>query len=454
MKLTKLFGTDGIRGVVNQELTCDLAFKTGLALSSIIKQKNENFEIIIGKDTRKSCDMLECALSAAICSMGGNVTSIGVVPTPAIAFLTEKFKFQAGIMISASHNSYEFNGIKIFNSQGFKLSDILEQQIENIIFNNNFENTNNYNTGTVKRQENLINYYIENLRNSINIDKNRDFKILIDCANGSASATVGKIFDNFNTNLKISIINNNYNGININQNCGSVHIENLKSKILEEEFDIGIAFDGDADRCLAIDNHGKIIDGDTILGICAQNLKKNNKLSGNTVVGTVMSNLGLKKFCAQNNINFVETQVGDRYVLEKILDKSYNFGGEQSGHVIFKDHANTGDGQLTALKLLDIIVNSGESSSYFNNLITKFPQKTNNIIINSNQKGLLNRSPEIIEYIKNINNMIENDGRILVRESGTEPKIRVMIEHKNEHELNNLLIEVTETIRNFFNITV
>ena len=454
MKLTKLFGTDGIRGVVNQELTCDLAFKTGLALSSIIKQKNENFEIIIGKDTRKSCDMLECALSAAICSMGGNVTSIGVVPTPAIAFLTEKFKFQAGIMISASHNSYEFNGIKIFNSQGFKLSDILEQQIENIIFNNNFENTNNYNTGTVKRQENLINYYIENLRNSINIDKNRDFKILIDCANGSASATVGKIFDNFNTNLKISIINNNYNGININQNCGSVHIENLKSKILEEKFDIGIAFDGDADRCLAIDNHGKIIDGDTILGICAQNLKKNNKLSGNTVVGTVMSNLGLKKFCAQNNINFVETQVGDRYVLEKILDKSYNFGGEQSGHVIFKDHANTGDGQLTALKLLDIIVNSGESSSYFNNLITKFPQKTNNIIINSNQKGLLNRSPEIIEYIKNINNMIENDGRILVRESGTEPKIRVMIEHKNEHELNNLLIEVTETIRNFFNITV
>lgn len=454
MKLTKLFGTDGIRGVVNQELTCDLAFKTGLALSSIIKQKNENFEIIIGKDTRKSCDMLECALSAAICSMGGNVTSIGVVPTPAIAFLTEKFKFQAGIMISASHNSYEFNGIKIFNSQGFKLSDILEQQIENIIFNNNFENTNNYNTGTVKRQEDLINYYIENLRNSVNIDKNRDFKILIDCANGSASTTVGKIFDNFNTNLKISIINNNYNGININQNCGSVHIENLKSKILEEKFDIGIAFDGDADRCLAIDNHGKIIDGDTILGICAQNLKKNNKLSGNTVVGTVMSNLGLKKFCAQNNINFVETQVGDRYVLEKILDKSYNFGGEQSGHVIFKDHANTGDGQLTALKLLDIIVNSGESSSYFNNLITKFPQKTNNIIINSNQKGLLNQSPEIVEYIKNINNMIENDGRILVRESGTEPKIRVMIEHKNEHELNNLLTEVTETIRNFFNITV
>lgn len=454
MKLTKLFGTDGIRGVVNQELTCDLAFKTGLALSSIIKQKNENFEIIIGKDTRKSCDMLECALSAAICSMGGNVTSIGVVPTPAIAFLTEKFKFQAGIMISASHNSYEFNGIKIFNSQGFKLSDILEQQIENIIFNNNFENTNNYNTGTVKRQEDLINYYIENLRNSVNIDKNRDFKILIDCANGSASATVDKIFDNFNTNLKISIINNNYNGTNINQNCGSVHIENLKSKILEEKFDIGIAFDGDADRCLAIDNHGKIIDGDTILGICAQNLKKNNKLSGNTVVGTVMSNLGLKKFCAQNNINFVETQVGDRYVLEKILDKSYNFGGEQSGHVIFKDHANTGDGQLTALKLLDIIVNSGESSSYFNNLITKFPQKTNNIIISSNQKGLLNQSPEIIEYIKNINNMIENDGRILVRESGTEPKIRVMIEHKNEHELNNLLTEVTETIRNFFNITV
>ncbi len=454
MKPTKLFGTDGIRGVVNQELTCDLAFKTGLALSSIIKQKNENFEIIIGKDTRKSCDMLECALSAAICSMGGNVTSIGVVPTPAIAFLTEKFKFQAGIMISASHNSYEFNGIKIFNSQGFKLSDILEQQIENIIFNNNFENTNNYNTGTVKRQENLINYYIENLKNSVNIDKNRDFKILIDCANGSASATVDKIFDNFNTNLKISIINNNYNGTNINQNCGSVHIENLKSKILEEKFDIGIAFDGDADRCLAIDNHGKIIDGDTILGICAQNLKKNNKLSGNTVVGTVMSNLGLKKFCAQNNINFVETQVGDRYVLEKILDKSYNFGGEQSGHVIFKDHANTGDGQLTALKLLDIIVNSGESSSYFNNLITKFPQKTNNIIINSNQKGLLNQSPEIIEYIKNINNMIENDGRILVRESGTEPKIRVMIEHKNEHELNNLLTEVTGTIRNFFNITV
>lgn len=454
MKPTKLFGTDGIRGVVNQELTCDLAFKTGLALSSIIKQKNENFEIIIGKDTRKSCDMLECALSAAICSMGGNVTSIGVVPTPAIAFLTEKFKFQAGIMISASHNSYEFNGIKIFNSQGFKLSDILEQQIENIIFNNNFENTNNYNTGTVKRQENLINYYIENLRNSVNIDKNRDFKILIDCANGSASATVDKIFDNFNTNLKISIINNNYNGTNINQNCGSVHIENLKSKILEEKFDIGIAFDGDADRCLAIDNHGKIIDGDTILGICAQNLKKNNKLSGDTVVGTVMSNLGLKKFCAQNNINFVETQVGDRYVLEKILDKSYNFGGEQSGHVIFKDHANTGDGQLTALKLLDIIVNSGESSSHFNNLITKFPQKTNNIIINSNQKGLLNQSPEIIEYIKNINNMIENDGRILVRESGTEPKIRVMIEHKNEHELNNLLTEVTETIRNFFNITV
>lgn len=455
MNVTKLFGTDGIRGIVNKELNCDLVFKIGMALSKIIKQKFNNFKILIGKDTRNSCDMLECALSAGICACGGNVVSVGIVPTPAVAFLTEKLNFNAGIMISASHNSYEFNGIKIFDSHGYKLSETLEQQIEQIIFNSDFDNiNNNIIVGQVSKQENLINYYIDNLLNTVNINKKNKFKILIDCANGSACATVEKIFTKLSPNILCDFINNIHDGLNINKNCGSTCVQNLVNLIKEKNYDIGFAFDGDADRCLAVDELGNIIDGDTILGICAQNFKKNNKLSSNTIVGTVMSNLGLKKFCEENNINFVETQVGDKYVLDKILNNNYNFGGEQSGHIIFKDHSNTGDGQLTALQLLNIIVNSGKKTSEFNNIVKKYPQILYNININLTQKNLLNQNQYLKDCIENIKKTIGTDGRILVRESGTEPKIRIMIEHKDKSKLNIFLNEIKALLENFYSVKV
>ncbi len=449
----KLFGTDGIRGIVNKELTCDLTFKVGIEATRVLTCKNNKHpKILIAKDSRISSDMLESALCAGICSIGGEAILLGVVPTPAVAFLVKKYNADAGIMISASHNSFEFNGIKIFSKDGYKLSDELENLIESRILGNSLEMEDlalGSEIGKVTKCNNASQDYINHLRDAVKIQKSK-LKILIDCANGAASYTAKELFKNLNAD----IIFNSPNGININKDCGSTSIEKLSSQVVEKGYDIGIAFDGDADRCQAVDECGNIIDGDTILGICALDMKSNESLSSSTLVGTIMSNMGLKKFCQENNIHFIETKVGDRYVLEEMVKGSYSLGGEQSGHIIFGNHSTTGDGQLTALNLLKILINSGKKASELNNMIKKFPQKSENILINLNQKGMLKSNGYLLEYFDSLKENIGDEGRIVVRESGTEPKIRIMVEHKDEKKLNEIINELSRVIRESFKKTI
>lgn len=448
----KLFGTDGIRGIVNKELTCDLTFKVGIEATRVLTNKSNHPKILIGKDSRISSDMLEAALCAGICSIGGEAVLLGVVPTPAVAFLVKKYDADAGIMISASHNSFEFNGIKIFSKDGYKLSDDLENRIESSIIENILEIEDlptGSEIGKVTNYNNAAQDYINHLLHAVSVPKSK-LRILIDCANGAASYTAKELFKDFNA----KIIFSSPNGININEGCGSTNIEKLSREVVEKGYDVGIAFDGDADRCLAVDELGNIIDGDTILGICALDMKAKDNLSKSTLVGTVMSNMGLKRFCKENNINFVETQVGDRYVLEKMIKGSYSLGGEQSGHIIFGNHSTTGDGQLTALKLLKIIVNSGKRASELNCMIGKYPQKSENILIDLNQRGIIKRSEDLLEYLNALKEKMGEKGRIVVRESGTEPKIRVMVEHQDTKKLNEIIKEVCKTISENLNSTV
>ena len=347
------FGTDGVRGIANQELSCELAIKIGKSAAQVLTGDcGHQAKILIGKDTRLSSDMLESALLSGICSVGAVGISIGVIPTPAVAYLVKKYKADAGIMISASHNSFEFNGIKLFDKNGYKLPDDIENQIEELILHpEKIKLPEDYSKiGKIVKNKNAKDDYIEYIAStSKQIDKN--LKIAIDCSNGSASATAEKLFKKLDLNP--SILFSNPNGININDNCGSTTLENLIKYVKENKCDLGIAFDGDADRCLMVDDLGNIIDGDAIIAICAQSMKSEKKLKNNTLVGTIMSNLGLKKFCKQNDINFSETKVGDRYVLERMKQEGYIIGGEQSGHVIFLDYSTTGDGELTAVQFLN-----------------------------------------------------------------------------------------------------
>ena len=441
----KFFGTDGVRGIANKELTCELAIKLGRAAAKILTGNcGHNAKILIGKDTRISSDMLENALLAGIASIGAEGISLGIVPTPAVAYLVKKYKADAGIMISASHNSFEFNGIKFFNKSGYKLTDEVEDSIEKLMEKNQeFPLPTGEKLGKILKCNSAADDYAEYLQKTFegNVEK---LKIAIDCANGSASATAKKIFAKINPNA--IIISDSPNGININQDCGSTHLEKLSKCVIENKCDIGIAFDGDADRCLLIDNNGKIVDGDIILALCAKYLKDNNKLNNNTLVATVMSNMGLKEFCKKNNINFAETKVGDRYVLEKMLEKNYSIGGEQSGHVIFGDLSSTGDGQLTALQILNILSETGKSLSELSSQFVKYPQKSAEIKIDLSQKGLLKNNKKIQEYIEITSKKLESFGRILIRESGTEPKIRIMAECMDENKLDILLKEACEII--------
>jgi len=444
----KLFGTDGIRGIANKEITSELAVKVGMALAKLLNfSYARKPKIFIGKDTRISSDMIEASIISGVCSMGCEAISLGVIPTPGVAFLVRKHSADAGIMISASHNSFEFNGIKIFDKNGYKLSDELEEKMESMILNEK--------TPTLPLGENIgkLQYafeykqeYIKYLSESVNLPK-CNFKVLVDCSNGSASFTAKELFSHLRINA--DFIYENPNGININENCGSTNIENLSERVVQGGYNLGVAFDGDADRCLAIDDKGKIIDGDAVLGICAGYMKSKGDLPKNTLVGTIMSNLGLKNFCKEKDISFKETKVGDRYVLEKMLEGGYCLGGEQSGHVIFKNHSTTGDGQLTALKLIEVIMNLNKSSSSLNGMIKKYPQKSSSIDILPSQKGLVSKSTDLKKYLEKIQKEILADGRIVVRESGTEPKIRIMAEHKDPEKLQKLIVDTTNTIKKF-----
>ena len=377
----RLFGTDGVRGVANSELTCELAMNIGRAAAMVLLDNEDTSEkptILIGKDTRISSDMLEGALTAGLCSVGENVVHLGTVPTPAVAYLVKKYNANAGIMISASHNPHEFNGIKIFNSDGYKLLDALEDKIEALINGEceKFAVPVGRNLGSVRTAPEAIDEYIDHIAGSIE-GSLEGIKVAVDCSNGSASATARRLFTKLGADF--TIINDTPDGININEKCGSTHIEGLSDFVKAHNMDCGVAYDGDADRCLAVDENGELVDGDFLIAICAKALKDIGKLSNNTVVGTVMTNMGFTKFCEKNDINFISTSVGDRYVLENMLENNYNIGGEQSGHIIFLDYGTTGDGQLTSVQLLSIIKKSGKTLSQLAGIMKRYPQVLINV---------------------------------------------------------------------------
>lgn len=444
----RLFGTDGARGVANSELTCELAMNIGKAAAMVLLDTDANLHptILIGKDTRLSSDMLEGALSAGICSVGANVVRLGTVPTPAVAYLVRKYNASAGIMISASHNPFEFNGIKIFNGDGYKLPDALEDKIESIVLDDElpYPVPTCADLGKVSYNPQAIDDYINHIAESVDGDLS-GMNIAIDCSNGSASATAEKLFKKLGA--QCHIMNNTPNGININDKCGSTHMEELIEYVKQHNLDCGVAFDGDADRCLAVDEKGNLVDGDFIIAICAKDLKNRGMLRNDTVVGTVMTNMGFNKFCENNGMNFVSTSVGDRYVLEDMVENGYSLGGEQSGHVIFLDYGTTGDGQLTGAQLMSIIKRNKKKLSELASIMQRYPQVLINVKISNDNKLKFYTDKVIKGEIDKVKEHLESRGRILVRASGTEPLIRVMLEGEDYREISVLANTVADLIR-------
>lgn len=443
----RLFGTDGARGVANTELTCELAMNIGRAAAMVLTSEDvEHPTFLIGKDTRLSGDMLEGALIAGLCSVGANVKILGVVPTPAVAYLVSKYKADAGIMISASHNPFEFNGIKLFSDEGYKLPDELEEQIESIVLDHEepFVPRSGNDLGSVEYLDKAVDDYIDHVISTISYDLS-GMRIALDCSNGSASRTAEKLFTSLGA--ECYMLFDHPDGININENCGSTHTEALMQYVKENHLDAGLAFDGDADRCLAVDDNGDFVDGDYIIAIIAADFMSRGILKRNTVVGTVMTNMGFQKFCSDNGMNFVSTNVGDRYVLEAMLREDYNIGGEQSGHVICLDYSTTGDGQLTGAQLLSLINRRHAKLSSIATLMTRFPQVLINVKVPNENKGRFYTDKEIREEIKRVENILEGRGRILVRLSGTEPIIRVMLEGEDYAEISRLAGETAAVIR-------
>jgi len=445
----RLFGTDGIRGIANKDLTVELATKLGRAAATVLINKtNSHPVVIIGKDTRLSSDMLESAMTAGLCSVGASVITLGVVPTPAVAFLVGKYKADAGIMISASHNSYEYNGIKIFSGDGYKLPDYLEEKIEDIILGKDDPAdacVSDSAIGTVTHAENAIRDYIDHVKSTVHFSLD-GLEVALDCANGSASASAETLFTELGAT--VHMLNQSPDGINVNENCGSTHMEGLMEYVkANDSICAGMAFDGDADRCLAVDENGELIDGDFIMAICALDMKSRGKLAKNSVVGTIMTNLGFVRCCEENGIRFEATKVGDRYVLEEMLLDGYNFGGEQSGHVIFRDFATTGDGQLTAAQLLSIVKRREGKLSSLATLMARFPQTTVNITVSAEGKRQFFTDSKVKAAMRKAEKELQDTGRIIVRPSGTEPLLRVMVEGQNEEQIQRLAGEVAKVIR-------
>ncbi len=444
----RLFGTDGARGIANKELTAELAMDIGRAAAMILTNNSDKKhpKIIIGKDTRLSSDMLEGALSAGLCSIGANVVILGVVPTPAVAYLIKKYEADAGIMISASHNPFEYNGIKIFSGDGYKLPDALEAEIESIVIDKSkpYPQPTGDGMGNVTFAENGIKDYIDHIISTVPYRLD-GMNIAIDCSNGSSSATAEKLFTSLGANCHM--LSDKPDGKNINDNCGSTHMENLQKYVVDNKLDLGVAFDGDADRCLAVDEDGNVVDGDFIMAICAMDLASRNKLHKKTAVGTVMSNMGFGRFCADNGLKFVATDVGDRYVLEAMLRDGYNFGGEQSGHVIFLDYSTTGDGQLTAAQLLSLINRRKAKLSSIATVMTHYPQILINVRVTPEGKINYYKDHVIKEKVEQVREQLGDDGRILVRMSGTEPLVRVMLEGLDKAKIESLAKETAELIK-------
>lgn len=442
----RLFGTDGARGIANSELTCELATNIGRAAAYVLTEKTtEKPKVLIGKDTRVSSNMLEMALAAGLCSVGADVVLVGFVPTPAIAFLVKDREADAGIMISASHNPCEYNGIKIFDGNGYKLPDALEEEIEALVLDDMspIKFPVGGEVGSVFLRHDYVDLYIDHLVKSVDTDLS-GLKIAIDCANGCASYTAEKLFTRLGAT--VHMMHCNPNGVNINARCGSTHMEDITDYINGHDMDLGLAFDGDSDRCLAVDENGKLIDGDRMIAVFALDMKNKGILNDDTAVVTVMTNLGFKQFAERNGINVLETKVGDRYVLEEMLKNDYQIGGEQSGHIIFKNFATTGDGQLSGAMLAAILAKTGKPASEIASVMTVLPQTLVNIKASPELKEKLNTDSDIKAAIENVKKELGKSGRILVRASGTEPLIRVMLEGENIAGIKRLAREVAAVI--------
>ena len=431
--MRKYFGTDGIRRIANTELTPELVHKVAKAGAYVLsKETGHAPTIFIGRDTRISGTLIEAAMTAGFLSYGANVKILDVLPTPAVAYLTKRFKADASVVISASHNTYEFNGVKYFSNKGMKIPDSLEEEIEEIMDSGKIDELTAINDkiGVSEIRTDLLDEYVyffrKNFEEELEVLDKTGFKVAIDTANGATSVVAEKVFKVLN--IDHIIINNNPNGININDNCGSTHIEGLKKVVLDNHCSLGIAYDGDGDRCLAVDEEGNEIDGDKILAIISNYLKSKGKLKNNTVVATVMSNLGLKKYGTNNGIDIVQTKVGDRYVLEEMLKNGYNLGGEQSGHVIMLDYNPTGDGILTSLMLIRAILESGKKASEVASIMRAYPQVLVNAKVANEKKFDFDKDEEIVNEIKSLEKEFEGNGRVLIRTSGTEPLVRVMLE--------------------------
>lgn len=436
--MSRLFGTDGVRGIANLELTPELAFNLGKAGAYVLSKEAERPVVVIGKDTRVSGDMLEDAISAGILAMGGNVIRVGVIPTPAVAYLVRHFHADAGIVISASHNPFEYNGIKFFNGEGFKLDDEKEDAIEDLISRN--IDVNSHVTGdklgrSLDAGEDAIELYAEFLKKTVDVNL-VGMNLVIDCANGAAYQVAAKVFRELGA--KVTVLADNPDGININDHCGSTHPETLQKTVLAKKADLGLAFDGDADRLIAVDEKGQVIDGDRTIFICAKMLKEAGKLNRDLVTVTVMSNLGFHHAVDQMGAKTEITQVGDRYVLESMQKTGGVIGGEQSGHIIFLNHTTTGDGILSALQLLQAVKLAGKKPSELASQVTIYPQVLKNAKIKNEHKKTYMNHPEIKSEMERLEQMMKGEGRVLIRPSGTEPLVRVMLEGKDIEQITQL----------------
>lgn len=442
----RLFGTDGVRGVANAELSCPLALRIGAAAANVLADARRRAVFAVGMDTRASSDMLALSVAAGLCSAGADVIMLGVTPTPAVAYLVGKYKCDAGIMISASHNPPEFNGIKLFSGDGAKLADNLEMRIETLIESGSVLSAP---TGTgvgrvTDARHRAADDYTAHLRATSDISL-EGLRIAVDCANGAASVTARELFSSLG--VEAHMLGCDVESGNINEGCGSTHMELIAGYVAEHALDAGFAFDGDADRCLCVDETGALVDGDMIMAMCALDMKKRGRLALGGVVGTVMSNLGFIQFCRREKIGFEAARVGDRYVLEKMLRDGYNLGGEQSGHIIFRDYAATGDGQLTALQLLSLMRREKRTLSQLAATMTRYPQHMLNVPVSSGGRQRFHTDADVKAAIELAQAALGEEGRILVRASGTEPVIRVMTEGADEAKIRAVAEKVAAALQ-------
>ena len=448
--MRKYFGTDGISRIANTELTPELVYKVAKAGAYVLSKHSDHAPtILIGRDTRISGTLIESSMTAGFLSFGANVISLGVMPTPAVAYLTRKLNADASVVISASHNTFEFNGVKFFSNKGMKIPDEIEEEIEEIMDSDKLEELTAvaHKIGVQEIKPEYMDEYVKFFKETFLDDfKGKNYKVAIDTANGATYEVAERVFKELG--IEATIIANTPDGININDGCGSTHLDNISKYVKQHDFDLGIAYDGDGDRCLVVDEHGDVMDGDVIMAIISDYLKSKELLSKDTIVATVMSNLGFRKYAEENGFNFVATKVGDRYVLENMLENGYNLGGEQSGHVILLDYNPTGDGILTSLMVLKAMMVKNKKASEYRKIINIYPQVLINAKVSNDKKYDYEKDKEITAEIKKLEEDFSGNGRVLIRPSGTEPKVRVMIEGQDIDYITKRAQELADLIEN------